>query len=80
MELAQDLLEILVCPESKQPLVYFPKGESGEDESAAFLFCESSRMKYRLEDGIPVLLVEEAERLDDETTRRLVAQAKQLGL
>jgi len=80
MELAADLLDILVCPESKQPLIYFPKGETNDDEASAFLLCEASQLKYRLEDGIPVLLVEEAERLDDAETQRLVARAKQLGL
>jgi len=80
MELAQDLLDILVCPESKQPLVFFPKGEGNDDDASAFLFCESSQLRYRLEDGIPVLLVEEAEKLDEATTRRLAARAKELGL
>lgn len=80
MELARDLLDILVCPESKQPLIYFPQGESGNDESAAFLFCEASRLRYRLEDGIPVLLVEEAERVDEAEAQKLVARARELGL
>ncbi len=80
MELSADLLDILACPESKQPLVYFPRGETGDDETSAFLFCEASQLKYRLEDGIPVLLVEEAERLDEAATQRLVACAKALGL
>ncbi len=80
MELAQDLLDILVCPESKQPLIYFPRGESNDDEAGAFLFCAASRLKYRLEDGIPVLLVEDAERLDDGAAERLASRAKELGL
>lgn len=80
MELAQDLLEILVCPASKQPFIYFPKGEGNDDESTAFLFCAASQLKYRLEDGIPVLLVEEAEHVDDSTSQRLAARAKELDL
>jgi uncharacterized protein len=62
------LLEILVCPESKKPLLYF--------EKEGFLFCPDSRLKYRVEDDIPVMLVEEAERLDEAAAAALVARAK----
>ena len=72
MALSQDLLDILVCPESKQPLLYFADEE--------FLFCPASRLKYRIEDGIPVMLIEEAEKLDEAAAEALVAQAKQRGL
>ena len=61
------LLEILVCPESKKPLLYF--------EKEGFLFCPESRLKYRIEDDIPVMLVEEAERLDEAEAATLVARA-----
>jgi uncharacterized protein YbaR (Trm112 family) len=67
MPLDPVLLEILVCPESKEPLLYF--------ESERFLFCPKSRLKYRIEDDIPVMLIEEAERVDEEETARLVARA-----
>ena len=72
MSLSSDLLDILVCPESKEPLVYF------EDEG--FLFCPSSRLKYRIDDEIPVMLIEDAERLDDAAAKKLVDQAKKRGL
>ena len=62
-----ELLEILVCPESKEPLVYF--------EEEGFLFCPASRLRYRIEDGIPVMLIEEAERLDEEAARALMERA-----
>ena len=62
------LLEILVCPESKKPLLYF--------EKEGFFFCPESRLKYRIEDDIPVMLVEEAERLDEVEAAALVARAK----
>jgi uncharacterized protein len=71
MPLAPDLLEVLVCPESKQPLVYFPDEE--------FLFCPASRLKFRIDDGIPVMLLSEAVRLSDAEAQGLVAQAKQRG-
>ncbi len=72
MTLQNWFTELLVCPESKEALVYF------EEES--FLFCPGSRLKYRIEDDIPVLLVEEAERLDEEAAAALVAAAKERGL
>lgn len=67
MALDPELLSILVCPEAKEPLVYF--------EEEAFLFCPQSRLKYRVEDGIPVMLVEEAERLSSEEARALMERA-----
>ena len=67
MALDPELLEILVCPESKQPLVYFADEE--------FLFCPDSRLKYRVEEGIPVMLIEEAERLSEDAARALMERA-----
>lgn len=61
---------LLVCPESKQPLLYVPAGVAGEAES---LFCPASRLRYRIDEGIPILLVDEAERLDEEEASRLRA-------
>jgi uncharacterized protein YbaR (Trm112 family) len=78
--LASDLLEILVCPKSKQPLVYFPKGETGDDDKAEFLLCPASRLRYRIEDGVAVLLVDEAEELAPAEVDRLVGRARALGL
>ena len=78
--LAPDLLDILVCPKSKAPLVYFPKGEANDDEAAGFLLCPTSRLRYRIDDGVAVLLVEEAQELAAPDVERLVARAKSLGL
>lgn len=78
--LAESLVEILVCPRSKQPLIYFPKGETNADETAAMLVCPSARLKYRIEDGVPILLVDEAEELSPDQARSLVTRAKELGL
>lgn len=72
MALARELLDVAVCPKSKQPLVYF--------ESEGFLLCPASRLRYRIEGGVPVLLVEEATELAPEEVERLVKQAKDLGL
>lgn len=80
MELAQDLLDTLACPESRQPLIYFRRGEDDDNLDEAFLFCPSSLLRYRIDDGIPVLLVDEAERLDEVAGKRLIDRARELGL
>lgn len=78
MSLAAELLEILRCPESKAELIYFAEGEGG---SGPFLYCPVSRLRYAIdEQGIPVMLVDEAERLSPDDGSRLVARARELGL
>lgn len=49
------LLEILVCPLCKGPLVY--------DKSAQELICRADRLAYPIRDGIPVMLEDEAREL-----------------
>ena len=51
------LLDILVCPVCKGPLLY--RREAGE------LVCKADRLAYPIKDDIPVMLEEEARRLDD---------------
>ena len=80
MLLPQELVEILVCPKSKAPLLYFPRGEKNDDEGAGFLVCPTSRLRYRIENGVPVMLVEEATELPAETVERLVSRAGELGI
>lgn len=77
MDLPQDFLELLVCPEARAPLQYFPDGQKGAAPGTVlagpFLFCPESKLAYPvLEDGIPVLLVDEAHRLSDEDSASLV--------
>jgi uncharacterized protein YbaR (Trm112 family) len=50
------LLEILVCPVTKGPLVY--------DRQRQELISKSARLAYPIRDGIPVMLEEEARKLD----------------
>jgi uncharacterized protein len=52
------LLEILACPVCKGPLVY--------REKAAELICKADRLAYPIRDDIPVMLEEEARKLDAE--------------
>ncbi|MCP5196321.1 MAG: Trm112 family protein [Gammaproteobacteria bacterium] len=54
----QKLLDILVCPVSKAPLVY--------DRKRQELVCAESRLAYPIRDGIPVMLEAEARRLTDD--------------
>ena len=72
MALDPKLLEILVCPESKSPLIYF--------EAEQMLFCPDSRLAYRVEDDIPVMLIDEADRVDDARCAELLALARERGL
>ena len=72
MPLPRELLDVLVCPKSKQPLVYF--------ETEGFLLCPASRLRYRIDDGVPVLLVDEATEVAAPEIERLLKQAKELGL
>lgn len=50
------LLEILVCPLCKGPLVY--------RKDAAELVCKADRLAYPIKDGIPVMLEDDARKLD----------------
>ena len=50
------LLEILVCPLTKGPLEY--------DAERQELVSRAARLAYPIRDGIPIMLVDEARRLD----------------
>ena len=52
------LLEILVCPVTKGPLVY--------DKERQELVSKSARLAYPIRDGIPVMLEDEARKLTPE--------------
>jgi uncharacterized protein YbaR (Trm112 family) len=51
------LLEILVCPMTKGPLRY--------DREAKELVSEQAKLAYPIRDGIPIMLIDEARKLDD---------------
>jgi uncharacterized protein len=74
---SRELLEILVCPESRQPLLHFPNGDPDKG-GEPFLFCPASRLVYRIHEGIPVMLVEEATRASDAEAERLAASGVSL--
>ena len=53
MSLANDLLDILVCPKCKGALEYRPA-------PAEQLVCHTCRLIYAVEDDIPIMLIDEA--------------------
>ena len=72
MALDAQLLEILACPEDKGPLLYF------EDESS--LYNPRLHRRYAIREGIPIMLIDEAESVDDAEHDRLVAKADAEGI
>lgn len=57
------LLDILVCPVSKAPLIY--------DKSNNELICKASALAYPIRDGIPVMLESEARQISLEEKEQL---------
>jgi len=52
MTLSNELLQILACPQCKGELT----------AADGFLECPACRLRFPVRDGIPILLVEEAEK------------------
>jgi uncharacterized protein YbaR (Trm112 family) len=57
------LLEILVCPLCKAPLIY----RKAEQE----LICKPDHLAYAIKDDIPIMLVDEARKLTPEEVEKL---------
>ena len=66
MALDPQLLEILACPEDKGPLLYL------EDEAA--LYNPRLQRRYRIQDDIPIMLIDEAEAVDAAEHERILAK------
>lgn len=64
------LLSILICPADRGPLVLV------DDADGQLLYNPRLRRAYRIEDGIPVLLVDEARDVDDDEHARLMARGR----
>jgi uncharacterized protein len=58
MKLARELLAILACPRCKGEIEPMSDGSS--------LVCRACRLKYPVVDGIPLMLIEEAEKYNEE--------------
>ena len=52
MAISSELLEILVCPKCKGEITLTPEGDA--------LDCAACKLRYRIEDDIPVMLIDEA--------------------
>jgi uncharacterized protein len=72
MALDPQLLEILACPEDKGPLYYL------DDEDA--LYNPRLRRRYAIRDGIPIMLIDEAETVSDAEHDRIMAKVAADGL
>ena len=62
------LLDIVVCPADRGPLLLI-------DSDSPVLYNPRLRKSYRIEDGIPVLLIDEAADVSPEEHDRLMASA-----
>jgi uncharacterized protein len=56
MEISKELLEILACPKCK--------GEVHLNGTKDGLVCEKCRLLYEIREDIPIMLIDEAKRLD----------------
>lgn len=72
MALDPKLLDILACPEDKGALLYFSRD--------GFLYNPRLMRKYRVEDDVPVMLIEEATAVSPADHDALIARAKAEGI
>lgn len=72
MALDPKLLEILACPEDKGPLLYFAADH--------FLYNPRLKRKYRVDDDVPQMLIEEASAVDAGEHQTLVSRAEREGI
>ena len=56
-EVDPKLLDVLVCPLSKTPLIY--------DKKANELISKSAGLAFPIRNGVPILLIDEARQLDE---------------
>ena len=66
------LLGLLACPESRAPVVLV------EDGDATWLVSTdaATRRRYPVRDGLPIMLIDESEQLDEEHWKSLIAAAE----
>jgi len=56
MAISQELLEILACPKCKGELELTPAQDG--------LICRACKLLYRIEDDIPIMLIDEAVKIE----------------
>lgn len=62
--ISKELLEILCCPETKADLVL--------DGNYLVSVDKNTRRRYKIENDIPIMLIEESEQLDFETWKEIM--------
>jgi len=72
MALDPKLLDILACPEDKGPLLYFA--------ADGWLYNPRLKRKYRIEDDVPVMLIEEGTTVSSSEHEALLAKAAAQGI
>jgi uncharacterized protein len=65
------LLSILVCPADRGPLLLV-----SQEDGVQLLYNPRLRRAYPIEDGIPVLLIDEARDVDEDEHVRLIARSR----
>lgn len=74
MALDERLLAILACPEDKGPLYYLG------DDAAGGLYNPRLHRRYAVRDGIPVMLVGEAEAVAEDEHAAIMARIEAEGI
>lgn len=62
--ISKELLDILCCPETKADLIL--------DGETLVSTDKETRRRYRIEDDIPIMLIDESEQLDYETWKNIM--------
>jgi uncharacterized protein YbaR (Trm112 family) len=57
MTVSTELMEILVCPKCRGA-IYLEASQRG-------IICDNCRLRYEVRDGIPIMLIEQAQSLND---------------
>ncbi|MBN1880894.1 MAG: Trm112 family protein [Deltaproteobacteria bacterium] len=57
MSIDRELLDILACPKCKGDVVLTEGGDG--------LVCHACKLLYEIQDGIPVMLIDEAKKIED---------------
>ena len=61
MAISKELLEILACPKCK--------GDIRLNEEGNGLICDACKLMYEIKDDIPIMLIDEAIKLDESEKR-----------
>ena len=72
MTLSAELLAVLACPEDKGPLFYL-----GDDGG---LYNPRLQRRYLITDGIPIMLIDEAETVSDDDHAALMVRVESEGI